>query len=40
MSVNEWEQAETAHHERRMPIMNEVHDKITQVTERQIIICG
>ena len=26
MSAREWEQAKPAHRERRMPIMNEVHD--------------
>ncbi len=32
MSVSEWEQEKAAHHERRMLIMNEVHD-IMSVSE-------
>ena len=30
MSVSEWEQTSSAHHERRMAIMNEVHDMISR----------
>ncbi len=30
MSVSEWEQAKPAHHERRMLIMNEIHDIIKE----------
>lgn len=29
MSVSEWEQKKSAHHERRMVIMNEIHDIIS-----------
>ena len=34
MSAREWEQAKPAHRERRMPIMNEVHD-IMRLRENQ-----
>ena len=33
MSVSEWEQTKCAHHERRMAIMNEVHDIIMYANE-------